>query len=30
MTRYKIAALLKFKKWAFTRIWLPLKAKGIS
>ena len=30
MTRHKIAALLKCKKWAFTCIWLPLKAKGIS
>ena len=30
VTSFKIAALLKCKKWAFTRIWLPLKAKGIS
>lgn len=30
MTRYKIAALMKFKEWAFAHIWLPLKAKGIS
>lgn len=30
VTRYKIAALMKFKKWAFAHIWLPLKAKGIS
>lgn len=30
VTRHKIAALLKCKKWAFTCIWLPLKAKGIS